>query len=62
MSSRKDKIDSRLIESFSLRRFLCFNSGEFIAFDKDGIEAKFARIRGHSKSDGALEISLYALE
>ena len=58
MSSRKELMNSRLIESFSLRQFLVFNSGEFIAFDDD----KFARILRHSKSDGALEISLYALE
>jgi hypothetical protein len=60
--SRKENCNQRIKDSFSLRRFLCFNTGEFIAFHKDGVEEKFARIRRHSNSDGALEISLYALE
>ncbi len=55
MSSRKEKINSRLIESFSLRCFLVFNSEEFIAFDKDGIDAKLAGILGGSGGDDVAE-------
>ncbi len=58
---RKVICDER-IKSLTPRRFLCFNTGEFVVFDAAGIEAKLGRIRSHSSADGSLEIALYVLE
>jgi hypothetical protein len=53
---RKVICDERIKSLITPRRFLCFNTGEFVVFDAAGIEAKFGRIRSHSSADGSLEI------